>query len=228
MFVNFNFPISLNSLKHSFCELSKKTSICRLIHNYFLKSITIENNTIDLGSTKKNSSYKYINTENIKNLDFSDKYNHNENNNVFKNDFELGLNLKSNIYDNVILFNVIEHIENHKNLIKEINRILKINGKLELFVPFLYEYHEDPVDIFRPTHFYLKKILDENNFSTKIYFIGSGPFTVVANIICPYLYFTLLKIPFFYLCLILDKIRFAFSKKKPKMYLGLHATCIKK
>ena len=37
-------------------------------------------------------------------------------------------------------------------------RILKINGKLEIFVPFMVGYHPDPKDIFRPTHFYLEKI----------------------------------------------------------------------
>ena len=72
-------------------------------------------------------------------------------------DLEKNIDLPDNSFDTVILFNVLEHIKNYKNLLSEINRILKKDGKLELFVPFMHRYHEDPKDIFRPTHFYLDK-----------------------------------------------------------------------
>ena len=84
--------------------------------------------------------------------------------------------------DTIIMFNTIEHIENYKNLIAEIFRVLKKKGNLELFVPFLVMYHPDPKDIFRPTHFYLEKILRQNGFNAEITLVGVGPFLVHIKI----------------------------------------------
>ena len=71
------------------------------------------------------------------------------------------------------------------------NKILKQNGKLEIFVPFLIGYHPDPNDFFRPTHKYLKDILNECGFDGEIYLIGTGPFITSYQMIFRYLKFSI-------------------------------------
>lgn len=226
MNIEYNFPISFQSIKHSLMELSKGRTVCRLIHNFFLKNIIIQKNVIDVGSKEKYSAYDFMNIGKIENIDFTDKSSNNKK--IIYSDFETKINVDDKKYDNAILFNVLEHVENHKNLLKEINRILKDNGKLELYVPFMHYYHEDPKDIFRPTHFYLEKMLKESRFECKIFTIGAGPFTVIADIACNYLYFSIVKLSFLFLCLALDKCRKVFSKGASRYYLGIHASCFKK
>ena len=60
-------------------------------------------------------------------------------------------------YENILLFNVLEHVENKDVLIKSIYKSLKKGGRLELFVPFMYRFHGDPNDYYRFTHLYLKR-----------------------------------------------------------------------
>ena len=226
MHTEYNYPISFTSLKYSFIEFSKGRTVCRLIHNFFLKKITIQKNVIDVGSRGKYSAYDFMDISNVGDIDFTDKFSNNEK--IIYSDFETEIDIEDKKYDTAILFNVLEHVENHKNLLKEINRILKDNGKLELYVPFMHYYHEDPKDIFRPTHFYLEKMLKESGFESKIFTIGTGPFTVIADIACHYLYFSSVKLLFLFLCLGLDKCRRVFSKGASRYYLGIHASCLKK
>ena len=57
----------------------------------------------------------------------------------------------NNSYDNALLIEVLEHLENPVSVLKEISRILKNNGKLILTIPFLYPVHADPYDFQRWT-----------------------------------------------------------------------------
>ncbi len=74
------------------------------------------------------------------------------------------LNLPSNEYDSVLLSDVLEHIAEPSNLLKELNRVLKQNGKLIIMVPFLYRLHEEPHDFYRYTEYSLKHLLEKNGF----------------------------------------------------------------
>ena len=66
-------------------------------------------------------------------------------------------------FKSIVLFNVSEHIYNKEQLIKSINKSLKNGGKLELFVPFMFRYHDDPKDYHRVSYI-SKKFLRENGF----------------------------------------------------------------
>ena len=130
-------------------------------------------------------------------------------------------------YDTIILFNTLEHIYNYKNLISEISRILKDKGKLEIFVPFLIGYHPDPNDVFRPTHNYLEKILKEYRFSNETNLVGVGPFMVSYQMIYRYLKFSVIKLFFFIIAIILDKLVSLFSKDSSTYYCGTHISSTK-
>lgn len=84
--------------------------------------------------------------------------------------------------DNVLMFNLLEHIYNHAFVVSEIYRILKHNGRLIGFVPFLVNYHPDPHDYFRYTREALDRIFKDAGFDVVIVEeIGRGPFTVNYN-----------------------------------------------
>lgn len=221
------YPINFKSIIHAYSELRKGRSILRLIHNFFLKNILINGKTLDIGSKGYYSAYEFMKKNNECNVVFLDNYSSDGKTNLIKMNLEEKLSIENNIYDTVILFNVIEHIENYKQLVAETNRILKNNGKLELFVPFLFRYHEDPKDYVRLTHYYLKKILEKNNFKVDLVLIGSGPFTVCIEIIHKYLFFTSVKTLFFILCIYIDKLIFIIKKRLFENYLGIHCSCFK-
>jgi SAM-dependent methyltransferase len=221
------YPINFKSIFHVYTELKKGRSILRLIHNYFLNKITINEKILDIGSKSYYSAYEFIKKNDNCEVTFLDNYSHDNKKNLIKMNLEEKLLIENSSYDTIILFNVIEHIENYKQLIGEINRILKNSGKLELFVPFLFRYHEDPKDYVRLTHYYLKKILEKNNFKVQLTLIGSGPFTVCMEIISKYLFFTAIKTVFFILFTYLDKLIFIIKKKIFVHYLGIHCSCSK-
>jgi SAM-dependent methyltransferase len=221
------FPVNFKSVIHVYRELKNGRSILRLIHNFFLKKITIKGKILDIGSKGYYSAYEFMRKDNDCDLFFLDNYSTDHKDNLIKMNVEEKLLIENNVYDTVVLFNVIEHVENYKQLISETNRILKKDGTLELFVPFLFRYHEDPKDFVRLTHYYLKKILEQNNFKVELTLVGSGPFTVCYEIISKYFFFTFIKVIFFILFIYLDKIIFFIKKNIFVHYLGIHCSCSK-
>ena len=221
----FKYSLSYNFLKHLYLSFKKNQSPVRLIHNYFLIGKKIKGITIDLGAGEGSnlSYYEYLDCSEAK-IEKSDFFKTSE----VKIDLEKKLDIKDQCYDNVILFNTLEHIENYKNLLSEIRRILKVNRKLEIYVPFLVAYHPDPKDIFRPTHFYLEKLLTTENFDIQTNLIGSGPFITAYQNIYRYLKFPILKTFFFIFFDIFNKILEFLSKDYWKYYCGIHITCVKK
>jgi SAM-dependent methyltransferase len=79
--------------------------------------------------------------------------------------------------DTVLCANVLEHVYNYAFLIKEMRRILKSQGQLIGFVPFLIQYHPDPHDYFRYTKEALMRMFTDAGFTDiGIRSIGGGPF----------------------------------------------------
>jgi SAM-dependent methyltransferase len=77
-------------------------------------------------------------------------------------DLEVDLNqpipLETDRFDTILLTDVLEHIAEPSQLMSEIARLLKPDGKLILGVPFLYWIHEAPHDYYRMTEFALKRL----------------------------------------------------------------------
>ena len=219
------FIFNLKNIKNLISLIFKNKSPIRIFHNIFLQNIKINGKVIDLGSGQHNSYYKFLDLKNSE-ITLADN-NDSEKKNFIKLDLEKKLDIPSEKYDTVILFNVLEHIVEYKVLLKEIHRILKKEGKLELFVPFMHMYHPDPKDIFRPTHQYLDILFKELGFEVKIYLIGVGPFAVFSEIILKYVKIRLLKIPLLIIFILLDRFIKIFSKDFSKYYNGIHCSCKK-
>lgn len=221
-----HFPINVNSITHCIKLIMINKSPIRIFHNYFLKNITIKDKTIDLGCGHHSSYLNFLKKDNVE-MFYADKE-IKKKKNYFIVDLEREIDLPDNTFDTVILFNVLEHVKNYKDLIKQINKKLKKGGKLELFVPFMHRYHEDPKDIFRPTHFYLYQLLSEADFTIKTHLIGVGPFSVISEIILKYFKFRVLKIIFLIFFLLIDSLMRFFSKDYNTYYNGIHCSCTKK
>ncbi len=222
----FNLQINLKNIKHIIQLFLKKKSPIRIFHNIFLQNVETKGIAIDLGSGKHSSYLNFIKTNHNK-IFFADKI-YDKSEGIINIDLEKKLNLSDGEFDSVLLFNVLEHIENYKSLIFEISRITKKDGNVEIFVPFMHRYHEDPKDYVRITHKYLEKIILESGLKLdQTVLIGVGPLSVTSEIILKYLKFNFLKIPFFLILMSLEKIIKYFSKDYNSYYLGVHCSCKK-
>lgn len=204
----------------------RNKSPIRIFHNIFLTNIQINDRVLDLGCGYHSSNLNFLKKKNA-NIFFADKK-FKEDKNFIQVDLEQKINIEDSSFDNILLFNVLEHIQNYQNLIEDIYRILKSGGKLEIFVPFMHRFHKDPNDYFRPTHEYLQKLFINAGFKDiEINIIGPGPFAVISEILHQYFKFRAIKLLFFFIFILLNKIIKIFSKDYYTFYAGIHCTCKK-
>ena len=64
--------------------------------------------------------------------------------------------------DTVICFNVLEHIYDYRSALVEICRVMRPDGRLFGWVPFIIGFHGAPDDYFRYTASSLRRLLDES------------------------------------------------------------------
>lgn len=82
-------------------------------------------------------------------------------------DLNKALPLESELYETIILSDVLEHIMEPLNLISEMERLLKPGGHILMNVPFLYWIHESPYDFHRYTQFGLQGYFDKTTLKVK-------------------------------------------------------------
>lgn len=70
----------------------------------------------------------------------------------------------SQYFDSIVCFEVLEHIFNLDEVMFEIGRVLKPEGKLLISLPFAWDEHEVPFDFARYTSFGIKYILERHKF----------------------------------------------------------------
>ncbi|MEK7515153.1 MAG: class I SAM-dependent methyltransferase [Patescibacteria group bacterium] len=152
-------------------------TINRLLMNASLASHALHGKVLDLGAGNKRSSYfqffKNASGYTVTSVDVSP-----ERNPDVIADVEKGLPLTDASYDNVLCFNLLEHLSNPARALYETYRVLQPGGSLIGYVPFLVKYHADPHDYFRYTHQGLRTLFEGAGFTDiSIQFIGRGPFT---------------------------------------------------
>ena len=165
----------------------KRHSLLRILQikeclNIYLKGISIEFGAVkNRDKTFSNffdgkSKFRYSNIKKFKNS------------NIIPLDLTKKLKVKSNKFDNVLLFNVLEHLSNHNKTFSEIFRILKKNGLLIGSTPFLYQVHGVPNDYFRFTKNFFEEKLKKNKFKEiKIKNLGFGPSVASYSLLHSYL-----------------------------------------
>lgn len=71
---------------------------------------------------------------------------------------------KNEEFDSLLSTEVLEHVFNIDELLKEFNRVLKIDGKAIITTPFMWEEHEMPYDFARYTTPALEYLYKKNGF----------------------------------------------------------------
>ncbi len=73
--------------------------------------------------------------------------------------------VKDNKYDLVLCSQVLEHLPNPEQVLQELFRVLKPNGRLWMSAPFFYEEHEQPYDFYRYTQFGVSHLVKKTGFT---------------------------------------------------------------
>ena len=79
----------------------------------------------------------------------------------------ISMPVKDAVFDAAICFNVLEHVYDYRAALNEMRRVLKSNGLLYGYVPFICNVHPDPSDYWRFTADCLQKCLSEAGFSVE-------------------------------------------------------------
>jgi SAM-dependent methyltransferase len=91
-------------------------------------------------------------------------------------------------FDSIVTNQVLEHVFNPDEFLFEINRVLKINGKLFLTVPFVWDEHEQPYDYARYSSFGLKSLLERHGFEIIKHHKSVDDFRLIIQLVNAYIY----------------------------------------
>ncbi|MCR4276203.1 MAG: methyltransferase domain-containing protein [Candidatus Parcubacteria bacterium] len=149
-------------------------TLLRILMNLGFKKYRLSGAVADIGGGREPDYFDYFNMTQATSVTPVDS-------SLSGIDFEKdALPFRNESVDTVVCANVLEHVYNHRFLIGEMKRILKRDGMLVGFVPFLIQYHPDPHDYFRYTKEALLRLFADAGFTDiEVREIGGGPF--VAN-----------------------------------------------
>ncbi len=90
-------------------------------------------------------------------------------------------------FDSVFSSEVFEHVFNLSEILKEINRVLQIQGNLLITIPFAWFEHETPYDFARYTSYGIRHLLEDNGFEIVKEEKTTGYFLAIIQMIIVYL-----------------------------------------
>ena len=209
--------------------LFSNNSILRILQKEEFKKIKLRGRCLEFGANQKLS--RNFLTSNSKNYNSIYSNIDNKNKNFIKIDLEKKTNHKKK-YDNIIIFNVLEHLSDINLPLKNLNFLLKKKSRIFGSTPFIYRIHGAPNDYNRFTKDYLKIALKKKKFiNIEIKELGLGPFLACFSLLRGYLKF----LPIIYqllliLVIIFDKFLFFLMKTNPKIIypIGYIFSAIKK
>lgn len=99
------------------------------------------------------------------------------------------LPFEDNRFDNIFSTEVFEHVFNLEEMLKEINRVMKPNGKILITCPFSICEHEMPNDYARYSSYGLKDLLQRNGFEVMIFEKLGSAWQTMAQMFISYVHF---------------------------------------
>lgn len=127
------------------------------------------------------------------------------------------LPFENNSYDGVIFINALYTLKDREMFIKEVHRVLKPGGIFISISPFIANEMPEPHDYCRLTYEGIKVLMSKNSWSSvRVTRIGER-FSSSANLLHPAFFFTLVRVFFYGLALILDSL-------VPKKVMDRHPT----
>jgi SAM-dependent methyltransferase len=124
--------------------------------------------------------------------------------------------------DVVLAFNLLEHLYNPELVLSEAHRVLRSDGRIHVWVPFLIGYHPSPEDYFRYTAPTLRRKLEAAGFAEISVWAVGGRFTAAANLALPGMPTTVLRVLTAGVAVVLDRLyyRWARSAQRDGFPLG--------
>lgn len=194
-------------MKNKFFDFTKEVftgkSIGRILFNWQIQKHCqgLKGVCVDLAAGTNPSYYRYwnLNKEQVIKVD----YKKNQDIDIVA-DLNQKLPFEDNYADNVFLFNAIYIIDQPKDLLKEIHRVLKPNGVFFLNSPLINNEAPEPHDYFRFTSEGIKKLLSQAGFNQiELYKIGERV-TAAASLLHNFWLFNFIRFFVFGLALFLD------------------------
>ena len=195
----------------------KKNSLLRVLQIYECLNIVLYGTSIEFGVTNNKDKTFSNFVKGKSKFHYSNKIS-NQKLKIFYSDLTKKLSIPSKKYNNVLFFNILEHLPEYKLTFSEIFRILKKGGYFIGSVPFIYQIHAAPNDYFRFSRQFFELNLKKYKFKhVKVKALGFGPFTASYSLLYPYLkYLPLLSQICLLLAYILDSLIQVFVKTKLK------------
>ena len=167
----------------------KKNTLLRVLQIYECFNIGLYGTSIEFGAIdNKDKTFSNF-VKGKSKFHYSNKFS-NKKLKVFYSDLTKKLNIPSKKYNNVLFFNVLEHLPEYKLAFSEIFRIIKKGGSFIGSVPFIYQIHAAPNDYFRFSKQFFALNLKKYKFKQiKVKALGFGPFTASYSLLWSYLKF---------------------------------------
>lgn len=135
-----------------------------------IKKYSFKGKILDVGCGEKPYRQLFKNSSRYVGIDFKN-YSKNEVFTQEKPDFyfsknylkTLQLPFKSNSFDHVVSFQVLEHHKDPPKMISEMVRVVKKNGLIIITAPFIWGLHEEPHDYYRFTEYAFRYLLEVNS-----------------------------------------------------------------
>lgn len=193
-------------------------SILRTQEDEKLSKLLLRGRTLDLGGHKGSSYFSQLHADQpieVANFDSEHEGTHKTSSRAdYVFDFEKIFPLPDESFDNVLCINVLEHVYDYRNLIRESHRILKREGVMYISVPFFFNIHASPNDYFRYTKSALERIMSEAGFTdVNVIELGDGPLSVLFQTFGGSIPTMLLKLFFKNCAVTTDSFLSKFSKK---------------
>lgn len=165
----------------------KRYSLLRALQIYECSNINIRGISIEFGAIDNESKTFSNFIKGSSKFHYSNKMS-NKKLKIIPSDLTKKLKISTGRYDNVLFFNVLEHLPEYKITFQEIHRIIKKGGTLIGSVPFMYQIHSAPHDYFRFSKQFLLLNLKKYKFKKiKVKSLGFGPFVASYSLLYPYL-----------------------------------------
>jgi len=152
-------------------------SICRQGLNRLIAKQRIGGDVLDLGANNNSDYHALLKTTTITTIDLTNK-------STIAADLEQLLPIKPRTFKTIVAFNILEHVFNYQQLLKQIFLTLKPKGNFYAATPFIKNIHNNPNDFWRFTHQSLQKCLNQAGFSHVVITpTGIGPFFAIYDIL---------------------------------------------
>lgn len=107
------------------------------------------------------------------------------------------MSYEDNTWDAVVSVDMLEHLTHPHKALAEMCRVLKPGGTLFLVAPFMYRYHQSPIDCYRFTHTGLSVLMEDVGFEPVRFRKIGNRFTLLTLMFHKKKYTRWLMLPFY-------------------------------